>query len=97
MRHAQSADKETKRRVQGAIAVSSFATAVLAQVDKKKSVAGYLKEGEANFVSGVALGASRSVAARRRLRSVHVGWGSHALRPAVAHSPPAASRPQSRA
>jgi hypothetical protein len=78
MRHAQSADKETKRRVQGVIALSSFATVALAQVDKKKNVGSYLKDGEANFVSGVALGAFRRAAARRRLCSMHVGWGSHA-------------------
>ena len=78
MRHAQSADKETKRRVQGVIALSSFATVALAQVDKKKGVASYLTEGEANFVSGLALGALRRAAARRGLRSAPVGWGSHA-------------------
>ena len=93
MRHAQSADKETKRRVQGAIAVSSFATAALAQVDKKKSVAGSLKAGEANFVTGVALGASRSASARHRQRSTHVGWGSHAcVLPLLTRPPPPRAR-----
>jgi hypothetical protein len=56
VRHsAQTADKRTKKNVNGVIALTSAATAVLAQLDKGK--ANSLTPKEANIVSGVSLGA----------------------------------------